>query len=265
MGGRIVRSENGAALFLTLENAGRRNALSVALLTDLRAALKAPMPANTRILFIRGADGTFSAGADLNDISGTEKDADYDRLTAEIGDLIRACPLPVAALIEGPCMGAAVELALSADLRIATRDAYFQVPATRLGLLYKPDAIAGLRARFGAETLMRLMVLGERFSAKGARRAGLVGEVVKPAKLENRARELADLAAKTDATAAAITKQLLVELESGRADMNTWHERYMQILTSDARKQGVLAIKARLGADGQGGKPKKTEETDAVQ
>ena len=111
MGGRVVRSENGAALFLTLENAGRRNALSVTLLNDLRAALTAPMSARTRIVFIRGADGTFSAGADLNDISGTEKDADYDRLTAEIGDLIRACPLPVAALIEGPCMGAAVELA----------------------------------------------------------------------------------------------------------------------------------------------------------
>ncbi|MBZ0130821.1 MAG: enoyl-CoA hydratase/isomerase family protein [Rhodobacteraceae bacterium] len=265
MGGRVHRAQTGSALWLTMDNPGRRNALSVALLTDLKAALNAPMQADIRIVFLRGAGGTFSAGADLADITGTERDVAYDRLTAEIGDLLRACPLPVAALIEGPCMGAAVELALSADLRIAERDACFQVPATRLGLLYKPDAIALLRARFSAETLTRLMVLGERFSAKGARRAGLVGEIVKSGDIERRARELGDLAAKTDAAAAAATKRLLVELEGGRADMAAWRERYIQLLTTDARKEAVLAIKARLGADAQGKELKKPETPDAVQ
>lgn len=264
-GGRVHHAQTGPALWLTLDNPGRRNALSVMLLNDLKASLTQPMPGDIRIVFLRGAGGTFSAGADLGDITGTEKDVEYDRLTAEIGDLIRACPMPVAALIEGPCMGAAVELALSADLRIAARDAYLQVPATRLGLLYKPDAIALLRKRFSAETLTRLMVLGERFSAKNARRAGLVGDVVKPARIEDRARELADLAAKTDADAAASTKQLLIELESGSADLAGWRNRYVQLLTTDARKQAVLAMKARLGTDAKDRNSTKTETPDEVQ
>ncbi len=240
----LIRIE-GPALYLTLENVGRKNALSIAVLRQLQSALRSIKSDVTRIVFIQGAGGVFSAGADLNDISGTAKDVDYDLLTQEVCQTIKSIPMPVAALVEGPCMGAAVELALSCDLRIAASDSFFQVPATRLGLLYKPDAIAALHRKFGAEVMMRLMVLGERFTAQSALQAGLVGEVAEAAQLLVRAKALADLAAKTDPTAAGLTKKLLTELGDDTADRVAWRAKYVAMLSSPARKERIEKAKAK--------------------
>lgn len=246
MSASVTHIRKGSSLYLSLENAGRKNALSVGLLQGLKSAITAIDPDGTRIVFLRGAGGVFSAGADLSDITGTEKDAEYDQLTRDVVDAIRSCPCPVVALIEGACIGAAVELALSCDMRIAAPNAYFQVPATRLSLLYKPDAIAGLSKRFATDTLMRLLVLGARFTCDEASKAGLIAQVAKVDEIEALAASFGEAAAQTDPTAAALTKKLLLELECGSADMNAWHAQYLAILSSPSRKAGVDAIKARL-------------------
>ncbi len=246
MTGRVVSQIKGPAQHFVLSNEARKNALSIALLKELRDLLSKEPDAQTRVIFIRGAGGIFSAGADLNDITGTCKDVEYDRLTQDVCQCIRACCVPVIALIEGPCMGAAVELALSCDIRLASDDARFQVPATRLGLLYKPAAIAGLRNRLDGETLMRLLVVGEKFSARAALQAGLVGEVVAAGGLDARAAEIAENCALSDPIAAALTRKLLHELETGTADMAKWQARYTALLSSKDRKAAVAALKSRL-------------------
>lgn len=246
MTARVSDIRHGHVLYLTLENAGRKNALSVALLQSLKTAIAAVDADETRIVFLRGAGGMFSAGADLEDITGTGRDADYDQLTREVSALIHACPCPVVVLIDGACMGAAVELALSCDMRIAAADAFFQVPATRLGLLYKPDAIAALGKRFALDTLIRLFVLGARFNAAEAMAAGLVTQVADGDGIEHLAETLAGNAGKTDPTAAGLTRKLLLELEAGSADMAAWNAQYHAILSSPARKAGLDALKAQL-------------------
>jgi enoyl-CoA hydratase/carnithine racemase len=257
MSGCVLHKTDGSAHHLILQNKGRKNALSLSVLNDLIQAFESGRMREARIVFIRGADGVFCAGADLNDITGTAGDADYDKLTQQVGRLIRNCPAPVVALLEGPCIGAAVELALACDLRVASKDAVLQVPATRLGLLYKPDAIALLGTRFSSETLVRLLVLGERFTAKHALRAGLVGEVVKTTGLLDRVQALSMAADQSGRVAAESTKQLLVALENGTADMAQWQARYLEILSSPARKARVARAKAGLLR--KGGSEKQTD------
>jgi len=253
----------GHRLDVVFGNGRRKNALSRALLAELTAVFAAPDD-QVKIAFMRGTGGVFSAGADLNDIRGTADDAAYDDDVTTLTEAIRRFPAPVVAVIEGPCMGAAVHLALACDLRIAVEGATFAVPATELGLLYNPDAIARLHGRLPAETLTRLFVLGERFSASDAPAAGLAGETVAPEGLDRRMTELVDQVSKNDAHAAALTKQLLDDLDRGTADLAAWQEIYRDLLDTPARAEAVATVKKRLGLnESAAGSPEKFKEAQA--
>jgi enoyl-CoA hydratase/carnithine racemase len=93
---------------------------------------------------------------------------------------------------------------------------------------------------------MRLLVLGARFSVAEALEAGLVMMVAEAKGIEALAASLGDAAALTDPTAARLTKTLLLELETGSADMNAWQAKYLANLSSESRKARVEAIKTRL-------------------
>ena len=155
-------------LCLTLNRPKQRNALSYALLEELHQALRSGIQTRCRAVIICGNNHCFSAGADLNDLTGTIRDMEMDISISRVIDDIHNLSIPVIALIEGVCVGGAVDIALACDVRIATDNAYFQVPATRLGLLYNPDSVARMSKLFSHETLTRLLVSGERFDAADA-------------------------------------------------------------------------------------------------
>jgi len=264
MSARLQSQTEGHRLDIIFGNGGRKNALSRLLLDELTAVFAAPDD-SVKIAFLRGAEGIFSAGADLNDIHGTADDAAYDDAVTALTDAIRQFPAPVVAVIEGPCMGAAVHLAMACDLRIAVAGATIAVPATELGLLYNPDAIARLHGRLSAETLTRLFVLGERYTAPSAHAAGLAGEVIAPEGLGQRMIELADQAAKNDAHAAALTKQLLEDFNRGTADLAAWQKIYRDLLDTPARADAVAAVKMRLGLTNEAdSKPPAMKEAQAT-
>ena len=248
MSGDLRQGREGQALHLTLDNAARKNALSLSLLDDLLATLNGIDPGQVRIVFVRGAGRVFGAGADMNDITGTGDDAGFDELMRAVCGAIASCPAPVVALVEGPCVGAAVDLALACDLRVLSQDASLRIPATRLGLLYHPKAVAELHRRYRSDALRRLLVLGEKFSAGAALEAGLASEVVPEGGLADRGRALAGLAAETSSVAAALTKSLLDELDRGAADIERWQAHYRELLSSEGRKEAVERLKLSLGA-----------------
>lgn len=232
---------------LTLDHAARKNALSISLLRDLGKALPAAAKAGARAVILSGAGSAFSAGADLNDISGTSADSAYDREVESVGDAIRSFPGPVIAAISGPCMGAAVELALSCDVRVCDTEAFFEVPATRLGLLYNPRAIARLHRRFSSQSLARIFLLGERLNADAARDAGIVAQVFANGELDEAATQLARKAIGSSPRAAALTKKLLAELDRGPVDMAKWEALQLEILDSPERRAAISSAKAQLG------------------
>ena len=136
--------------------------------------------ATVRAIILRGAgERAFSAGVDLREMK------DLTPLTAErfIRSLHRAArilldvPVPVVAAIQGPCLGGALELALAADIRIASEDAIFGLPEVRVGL---PSVIEAslLPPTVGLGRARKMLLTGEIIDAAEAHRIGLVDEVV---------------------------------------------------------------------------------------
>ena len=246
MTGNASLTVHDGALTITLDNATRRNALSLALLRELKGRLESAADSGARIVFLTAQGDIFSAGADLADIEGTAADRGYDLAMDEVCAALRALPVPVVALIRGGCIGAAVELVLSCDIRIATPDAYLEVPATRLGLLYKPEALRRMAQRYAQDALMSLLVLGERLSARRALEAGLLSETVDAESFGARVAAMVAVAGRTAPEAARLTKVLLTELAEGRADIGRWQDRYTALLDSPERSKQVQALKERL-------------------
>ena len=146
-----------------------------------------------RAIVLRGAgERAFSAGVDLHEMK------DLTPLTAEkfIRSLHRAArilldvPLPVVAAIQGPCLGGALELALAADIRIASDDAIFGLPEVRVGL---PSVIEAslLPPTIGLGRARKMLLTGETIDAAEALRIGLVDEVVDPDALDDAAMAMA--------------------------------------------------------------------------
>ena len=146
-----------------------------------------------RAIVLRGAgERAFSAGVDLHEMK------DLTPLTAEafIRSLYRAArilldvPLPVVAAIRGPCLGGALELALAADIRIASDDAILGLPEVRVGL---PSVIEAslLPPTIGLGRARRMLLTGETIDATEALRIGLVDEVVDAERLHDKAMDTA--------------------------------------------------------------------------
>ena len=126
---------------IRLDRPDKRNALSKLAMSGLADAVDELVEAGSRAIILTGSSTVFSAGADLSELSMTEADLEVeDGLAAAAGRLADA-PVPTIAAIEGPCLGAGVELAAACDVRVAGEGAYFMIPATRLGILYRPDGI----------------------------------------------------------------------------------------------------------------------------
>ena len=134
---------------------------------------------DVRVVVIRGdGDKAFSAGADIADFeiarSGAANARAYDDLVEDTCQLIEAIARPTIAVIIGPCMGAGASLAASCDLRIAADNAFFAVPAARLGLGYDPRGIKRFLRVFGASATCELIFTAERLPAQRAYQLGTV-------------------------------------------------------------------------------------------
>jgi enoyl-CoA hydratase/carnithine racemase len=106
--------------------------------------------------------GVFAAGADISEFEATYRDAaEAERASREINDAVdalQACPLPVVALIDGPCVGGGVALAVACDIRLASDRARFAVTPARLGLSYHPDDLRRLVRACGLARRQRAAV-----------------------------------------------------------------------------------------------------------
>lgn len=235
----VKKTVKGTVLVLEMEDPASRNALSRDMLSDLSSAI-GNVGADILSIVITGGIDCFSAGGDFRELKGTSQDLDYDDAVSGVVALILASDRMIAAAIEGPCMGAAADIALACDYRVAGAGSFMQIPAVRLGLLYNPAAIDRIRRSYPPDTVRRLMLAGERFDDHEARRAGLFSRVVPTG--ESVSMVVRDLR-KLDwgqADAVRATKRLLSDLEAGHADMDYWQKRRIELLDSEQRQ---IAIK----------------------
>ena len=130
-----------------------------------------------RVILLAGDETVFSSGADIREFStlrGPGATRAYDDLVESALRALEAVPQPTMACIAGPCVGAGASLACSCDIRIAANDAYFMVPAGRLGLGYDPRGIARFVRVFGDSVVRGLILGGQRCDARAAHACGAV-------------------------------------------------------------------------------------------
>lgn len=208
---------------LTLNRPARRNAVSSSDLDALSTSIYDTVESGAQVIVLSGAGGHFCAGADLREIN----EGDGYELEGGLADTamaIRRCPIPVIAAIEGACMGAGFELAVSCDVRIAGASASFEIPAGRLGILYRPSGLAFLLSELGHQTVARLFLFNERISGEDARDAGIVATIVDDGQAHESALELAQRCAHLVTEAVVATKKVLLDLADGMDHTQEWDE-----------------------------------------
>ena len=192
----LIDISDGVAT-LTFNNPTKRNALSL----DMRRALPHVLHVlqdddDVRVVVLTGAgDKAFVSGADISEFAeqrtSVSDRADFDVLSAAIGKAWQALEKPVIAMIRGYCMGGGLLTALQADIRIASDDSRFGVPAARLGLGYGADGVEALVGAVGSAWAAEMLFSARQLSADEALRSGLVNRVVPAAELRPATLELA--------------------------------------------------------------------------
>jgi len=205
---------------VTLNRPDKRNALNAELVADLHQALRlGEADARTRVLILRGAGGTFSAGADLAYLqtiarnSPIENAEDSMRLMRML-HAWKTCSKPTIAVVEGHALAGGCGLAATCDFILCSEEAQFGFTEVRIGFV--PAVVARLLIdRIGKGKATDLLLRGRIISAGEARETGLVNEIVPKDRLSARAGELArEIVEKTSPQAVALTKELLRDIDA---------------------------------------------------
>lgn len=193
----LVSVEHGVAV-VTLDAPERRNAITVEMASELVSVFEdIDARSDVGAVVIRGAEGFFCAGADLARLRSVMDDPAEGEAYAGIDQIYQtflrfgALNVPTIAAVRGAAVGAGLNLALAADLRIAARNARFISGFSRLGLHPGGGHFQLVARAANPETAIALGLFGEEVDGERAASLGLVWESVEDADVEARAIELA--------------------------------------------------------------------------
>lgn len=206
-------AEDGRLLEIVLDRP-KGNVLTAGMMEELSSALAAHRErAELRLVVIRGAGGNFSYGASIEE----HRKDQAPRLLSTFHRLVRevaAYPVPVAAMVEGQCLGGGFELVLACHFVFATPETRFACPEIKLGVF--PPVLAAIGAqRLGGFLAERLLLTGESLDAGEAWRTGMVAKV----------------------------------FENGdpRAELLAWYRETLAPLSAFALRQGTRALRESSG------------------
>jgi enoyl-CoA hydratase len=185
-------TQTEAVMTIELQRPERRNALNSQLVDELREAIqKAGDDGSTRVIVLTGQGTVFCAGADL---SGDAFAADYPDRLIELHKVMDAAPIPVIGAINGPAIGAGLQLAMQCDLRVAAADAFFQFPTSKYGLALDNWSIRRLSSLVGHGRARAMLLTAEKLTAEVALQTGMVNRIGTLADAQAWAAEVANLA-----------------------------------------------------------------------
>jgi len=194
---KIVAEVEQGVGWLSFNNPERRNAVSLEMWQGLGDAAEAfEADAEVRVVVVRGAGGkAFAAGADISEFEQHRANAQQKKTYGEIasrGTLgLAQMSKPLIAMVQGFCIGGGLALALTADVRFASRASTFGIPAAKLGLGYEYVGIAALARLVGPSATKDILFSARFLDADEALRIGLVNFAVDDAELEQQVRAYA--------------------------------------------------------------------------
>lgn len=194
--GFITTRRDGGVVRVTIERPARKNAMTQAMWREMATIFTAlAVDSSARAVILAGAGGDFCAGADIGEFETVRGNAQsarfYEAANSDAFAAIRNCPVPTIAAIGGICFGGGFGVAAACDIRIASQDAMFSVPAAKLGLAYPVDAMADIVHAVGPQIAKYMTYSAARLDAQAALAAGFLIETVEKDGLYRRADELA--------------------------------------------------------------------------
>jgi len=189
----IIRKEKPIA-WIVLNRPQKLNAITPKMLQELSAALDdLEEDSDVRVVVIIGEGRAFSAGADVTAFTAASpvEIARFSRKFQELTLKMQFYTKPIIAAIRGYALGGGLELAMSADIRIASEDAMLGQPEINLGFIPGAGGTQRLARLVGPARAKELIMTGDMIPAREAERIGLVNRVVPTERLEDEARSLA--------------------------------------------------------------------------
>jgi enoyl-CoA hydratase/carnithine racemase len=240
-----VRTEvDGAVVTVVLDRPDRRNAQTPAMWQEL-AAVGDRLPADVRVVVLRGEGASFSAGLDRRMFTpeGIPGQGSLPQLTALDDDTLAATiegfqrafawwrrpDLVSIAAVQGHALGAGFQLALACDLRVVADDARFAMLEPTLGLVPDLGGTKPLVEAVGYARALEICATGRYVDATEAEEIGLATVVVPPAELLDTVRDLADAVVSAPHGAVTGTKRLLQGALEREYDAQRAAERHEQV------------------------------------
>jgi enoyl-CoA hydratase len=251
----VIRWERrGRVGVATIDRQERRNALDAEHCDALRARFEGER--DLRAVVLTGAGSAFCAGADLGTRFGEAATDTFRPAFDRLLDVIVGHSAAVIAGIHGPAIGAGCQLAVACDLRVASPDATFGIPAAKLGVFLSPANVARLVALVGPGPARDLLMTARTLDRGEAAAIGLVTRTVDDAfgAAVALAEEIADLAPLTVTGAKRAVDRITSQMLTPEvvAELAALEERAM---TSADVREGMSAFAEKRRPRFEGGEP----------
>ncbi|GAA1824099.1 enoyl-CoA hydratase/isomerase family protein [Agromyces salentinus] len=242
---------DGAVVTITLARPEKLNSVTPEMSKALVQVIEwADAAHEVRAIVLTGAgERAFCAGSDIRTLDGYATPWEF-RNRADYCDAIRAARKPVIAAVNGYAFGGGLETALSCDIRLASTTASFAAPEIKLGWIGGGGMSTFLTRSVGPSNAAVMLMTGDPIDAETGLRWGLVSELVEPAALVARAKELAAVIATRPPIAAETAKANLRAAANMSQDESIRYERDLQAITfatADADEGRAAFAEKRAG------------------
>jgi methylmalonyl-CoA decarboxylase len=234
---------------ITLNNPRKHNALSMALIEDLRGVGPELRAAGVRVIVLRATPGAkvWSAGHDVNELPTNGRDPlTYNDPLRLLVRAIQEHPVPIIAMVEGSVWGGACELVMSCDVVLAAEDATFALTPAKLGVPYDIAGVLNFMQSVGLPIIKEMLFTALPISAQRAVHIGIVNQVFPAEQLEAATYELAAQMTRNSPRVIALLKEELRVLSAATPLTPEGFERIQalrrQIYDSADYQEGIKAF-----------------------
>lgn len=236
---------HGRVVVVTLVATKSLNALSKSLKNDLKAALEAAdADHNTGCIILTGSGKAFIAGADIKEMNNQSfVDVTKDDLSVSLQAVSRV-RVPIIAAINGFAFGGGCEVAMMADIIVASEKAVFGQPEIKLGIIPGGGGTQRLIRQIGKSKAMALILTGRNMSAEEAEKAGLAERVCKHEELMPYCMKMAEEIANMGRVATMLGKEATNAAyeTSLAAGVDLEKNMFYSLFATDDKKEGMGAF-----------------------
>ena len=242
---QILFERHSTHALLRLNRPEKLNSLSSEMFEALNAHLtELESDEELRVLIITGqGEQAFCAGTDIGELKESNA-AEISERGQHLCNRIESFPVPVVAAINGIAAGGGLELALACHLRIASTQASFSLPETKLGLIPGYGGTQRLTRELGVGPAVEMMLTGKSLTSEEALELGLINRVVPPSQLLSETVSLIDEISKLSplsirACLTAVTEGLQLPLEEG---LELEKELFASLFETEDAREGLSAF-----------------------